>query len=68
MENFDEWQEKIRLVLEQVGWSEAAVKDLRFALVDANFTHNRHVDELTLIFDHISVFQEGVLQNILTVT
>ena len=35
---------------------------------DDNFTQNRHEDELTLIFDKLSVFQEGVLQKIRTVT
>ena len=34
---------------------------------DANCTQNRHEDELTLIFDKLSVFQEGFLQNIRTV-
>ena len=31
-------------------------------------TQNRYEDELTLTFDKFSVFQEGVLQNIHTVT
>ena len=38
------------------------------ALGDATFTQNSHEDELTLIFDKLYVFQEGVLQNIRTVT
>ena len=35
---------------------------------DANSTQQKHEDELTLIFDELSVFQEGVLQNMRTVT
>ena len=68
LENFTEWREKLRVALEQVGWSEAAVKDLQVALVNDNFTQNRREDELTSIFDKLAVFQEGVLQNIHTVT
>ena len=56
------------MALEQIEWEEAAVKDLQVALGDSNFTKNRHEDELTLIFDKLSVFQEGVLQNIRTTT
>ena len=67
LEHFPEWREILRVALEQVGWSEAAVKDLWIVLGDTNVTHIRHEDELTLIFDKFSVFQEGVLQNICTV-
>ena len=44
------------------------MKELQVTLGDANFTHNRYEDELTLTFDKFSVFQEGVLQNIRTAT
>ena len=40
---------------------------LQVTLGYANYTQQRHEDELTLIFDKISVFREGVLQNIRTV-
>ena len=35
---------------------------------DANYTQQNHEDELKLFFDKLSVFQEGVLQNMCTVT
>ena len=41
---------------------------LQVTLVDANCTHQKHEDELTIIFDKLSVLQEGVLRNMLTVT
>ena len=44
------------------------VNYLQVALVYDKSSHNRHEDELTLIFDKFSVFLEGVLQNIRTVT
>ena len=53
--------------MEQVGWAEAAVKELQVELADATFTQDNQEDELELIFDKLSVFQEGVLQNICTV-
>ena len=43
--------------LEQVVWEEAAVKDIQIALGVDNFTQKKHDDELTLIFDKLSVFQ-----------
>ena len=52
------------MTLEQVGWEEAAVKYPQASLEDANFTQIKHEDEFTLIFDKLSVFQEGVIQNI----
>ena len=57
MENLTVWQEKLRMSLEQVGWSEAALRDIQVALVDANSTQKKHEDELTLILDNLSVFQ-----------
>ena len=68
LENFPEWREKLRVALAQIGWVEAAVKGLQVAFGDANVTQNRHEDELTLIFDKLSVFQEGFLHNIHTMT
>ena len=50
------------MALEQVGWAEAAVRDLQVALGDVKSTQQKHEDELTLVFDKFSVFQEGVLQ------
>ena len=44
------------------------MKDLHAELGNANSTQNRHEDELISIFDKLSVLQEGVLQNIRTVT
>ena len=44
------------------------MKDIQVALGDTNFTQNRYKDELILIYGELSVFQEGVLQNIRTVT
>ena len=61
MEQFPECREKLRVEMEQVGWAETEVKDLQVALGDANVTNNRHEDELKLIFDKLSVFQEGVI-------
>ena len=61
LENFPEWRGKLRLALDQVGWAEAAVRDLQVALGDANSTQQKHEDELTLIYDKFSEFQEGVL-------
>ena len=66
LEYFPKWQEKLRVALEQVGLSEAAVKGIQVVLGDSNVTQNSHEGELTLIFDKLSVFQEGVLQNIRT--
>ena len=43
-----------------------AVRELQVALGNSNSTHNRHEDELTLIFDKFSVFPEGVLKSIRT--
>ena len=54
--------------LEKVGWAETALRDIQVALVDANSKQQKHEDELTLIFDKLSVFQEGFLQNMRTVT
>ena len=68
LENFPEWREKLRVALEQVGWVEAEVKGLQVAFGDANVTQNRHEDELKLIFDKLSMFQEGFLHNIHTMT
>ena len=48
LENVPGWQEELRVALEQLGWSEAAVKDLQVALGDDNFIQDRHEDELTL--------------------
>ena len=62
LENFPDWREKLRMVLEQLGWADAAVRDLQVALGDANFTQKKHEGKLTLIFDKLSVFQEGILQ------
>ena len=42
------------------------MKELQSASGNVNYTQNRHEDELTLIFDKLSVFQEGVLQKIHT--
>ena len=42
------------------------MKELHSASGNVNYTQNRHEDELTLIFDKLSVFQEGVLQKIPT--
>ena len=56
------------MALEKVWCEEVVVNDLQVALGYANFTQKKHEDELTLIFDKFSVFQEGVFQNILTVT
>ena len=61
LEQFPECREKLRVELEQVGWEETEVKDLQVALGDANVTNSRHEDELKLIFDKLSVFQEGVI-------
>ena len=66
--NFTEWQGKLRMALKQIGWAEAEVSYLQVVLGDAKFTQKNHEYELTLIFDKLSVFQEGVLQNIFTVT
>ena len=55
------------MALEQVGWAEVAAKDIQVASGGANFTQKKHEDELTLVFDKISFFQEGVLQHIPTV-
>ena len=44
------------------------MKDLQISLGDTNVTHNRHEDELTLIFNKLSMFQEGVLYKNRTVT
>ena len=60
--NIPEWRRKLRMALEQVGWAEAAVRDLQVALGDVKSTQQKHEDELTLVFDKFSVFQEGVLQ------
>ena len=68
MKNLTVWREKLRMSLEKVGWEEAALRDIQVALVDANSTQQKHEDELTFIFDKLSVFQEGVLQNIRTMT
>ena len=54
--------------MDQVDWAEAAVKYLQVALGGANFTQIKHEDEFTMIFDQLSVLQEGVLQNIRTMT
>ena len=35
---------------------------------DENFTHKKYEDELTLIFDNLSMFQEGVFHNTVIVT
>ena len=35
--NFPEWREKLGMALEQVRWVEAAVKEVKVALGDANF-------------------------------
>ena len=43
-------------------------EETQAVLGDATFTQNSHEDELTLIFDKLYVFREGVLQNIRTVT
>ena len=43
------------------------MKEIQVTLEDATFTHNRHKDELTLIFDKLFMFQEGILHNIRTV-
>ena len=59
---------KLRVALDQVGWSEEEVKYLWVALVNANCTKNRHEDELTLTFDKFSLFQEGVLRKICNMT
>ena len=67
LEKCTEWREKLRSEMEQVGWAEAAVKELQAALGYANFTHNSNKDELKLNFDKFSVFQEGFLQKIRTV-
>ena len=56
------------MALKQVKWAVTAVMELQVALGDANVTQNRHEDELTSIFDKISVFQEGFFQNIRTMT
>ena len=61
LEKLPEWREKLRMALEQVGWAEAAVRDLQVALGDANSTQQKHEDELTLIYDKFYEFQEGVL-------
>ena len=53
------------MALDQV---EVSVKDLQVPLGDTNFKQINHEDELTLIFDKFYVFQEGVVQNIRTVT
>ena len=50
MENFPEWQEKLRSSLKQVGLEEAAVNELYVALGVATFMQNRHEDELNLTF------------------
>ena len=68
LENFPEWRENLRVSLEKIGWEEAAAKDLQVKLGVDKSTQNRHADDLTLIFDKLSVFQEGVLQKIRTVT
>ena len=56
------------MALEEVGCREAAMKDIQVALGDTNVSKNRHAYELTLIFDKLSVFQEGVIHNIRTIT
>ena len=38
LENFPEWRGKLRLALDQVGWAEAAVKELQVALGNSNST------------------------------
>ena len=45
LENFLEWQERLKMALEQVVWAEAVVKDTTVALGDANFTQKNHEDE-----------------------
>ena len=44
LENFPEWRKKLRMALEQVGWAEAAVRDLQVSLGYANFTQKNHED------------------------
>ena len=68
LEKFPEWQGKLKVSLEQVGQAEVDTKDLKAALGDANSTQNRYEDELTLIFDKLSVLQEGFIHNIHTMT
>ena len=63
-----QWQVKLSMELEQIGWAEGAVKDLQVALGDANFTQKYHEYELSSFFDKLSIYQEGVLQNIRTMT
>ena len=43
------------------------VKDLQVSLGNTNSTQNMHEYELAIVFDKLSVFQEGILQNIRTV-
>ena len=43
------------------------MRDLQITLVYSNSKQQNNENELTLIFDKLSVFQEGVLQNIYTV-
>ena len=61
LEKLPEWQEKLRMALEQVGWAEAVVRDLQVALGDAKSTQQKQEDELILIYDKFSEFQEEVL-------
>ena len=43
--------------LEQVGWAETVVRYLQVVLGDTKCTQKNYEDELTLIFDKLSVFQ-----------
>ena len=68
LENLPEWREKLRMALEEVGGGEASVRDIQVALGDVNYKQQNNEDELKLIFEKFSMFQEGVLQKILTAT
>ena len=46
LENFPEWQEKLKVELEQVGWEKEMVRDLQAALGNDSSIHNRHEDKL----------------------
>ena len=44
------------------------MRDIQVALGDVNYKQQNNEDELKLIFEKFSMFQEGVLQKILTAT
>ena len=57
-----------RIELEQVGRTEVVARVIQVAMFDAKFSQKKHENELTFVFDKLSMFQEGVLQNIHTLT